>query len=104
MPLWGSALVIGVLAQGPSAVTAPWLPVDSGHPFSVPGHLWDDAEFQLNSWQFVTWSVWSALGSHMATWEASEQPRPRVSWREEGAVMQAGLCVTAPLPPQACHS
>ena len=52
MALWGPALVIGVLAQGPSEVTAPWLPVDSGHPFSVVGHLWDDAEFQLNSWQF----------------------------------------------------
>ena len=96
---WGSALVIGVLAQGPSAVTAPWLPVDSGHPFSVPGHLWNDAEFQLNSWQFVTWHVWSALGSHMPTWETSEQPRPRVSWREEGAVMQAGLCNCPPSPP-----
>lgn len=43
--LVGSALVTGLLAQGPSVVTALWLLMDSGHPTACWAPRGDDAEF-----------------------------------------------------------
>ena len=43
--LLGSALVIGLLAQGPSVVTALWPLMDSGHRTACWAPWGDDAEF-----------------------------------------------------------